>query len=268
MFQNLIESESHAGELKRRSKFMLGVMALYSVLMFVGGVVSIYAYDAHLESQSLELTTMLAPVEVSQVEVIDRNQAASQVERSSNELQVDFRRDLIADINTPTLAPDQVSTQRSDTPPVRPNMPTIKGNTDSNAILRNSGMTNDQGIPGALRNNSTTKIVVDETPPPPRVVPSPPKIIRATRVLNGEARSLPKPAYPQMALLAHVGGVVSVQVLIDESGRVVSAKAVSGHPLLLHASELAAYQARFSPTTINDQPVKVSGVITYNFVLP
>ena len=71
-----------------------------------------------------------------------------------------------------------------------------------------------------------------------------------------------------MALLAHVGGVVSVQVLIDEFGRVVSARAVSGHPLLLHVSELAAYQARFSPTTINDQPVRVSGVITYNFVLP
>ncbi|HEX5601436.1 MAG TPA: energy transducer TonB, partial [Pyrinomonadaceae bacterium] len=60
---------------------------------------------------------------------------------------------------------------------------------------------------------------------------------------------------------------VSVQVLIDETGRVVSAKAVSGHPLLTLDAQRAALQARFSPTKLGDQPVRVSGVITYNFVL-
>src|SRR2546423_14558949 len=97
MFQNLIESESHAGEMKRRSKFMLGVMALYGVLLFVGGIVSIYAYDAHLESQSLELTTMLAPPQVQQVEAIEHDPQGGQVERNNNEVQFDVRRKLIAD---------------------------------------------------------------------------------------------------------------------------------------------------------------------------
>jgi TonB family protein len=71
-----------------------------------------------------------------------------------------------------------------------------------------------------------------------------------------------------MAKNIRLQGTVSIQVLIDESGKVISAKAVSGHPLLIGESQKAAMLARFSPTTINGQAVKVSGVITYNFVLP
>jgi TonB family protein len=71
-----------------------------------------------------------------------------------------------------------------------------------------------------------------------------------------------------MARQIRIQGTVTVQVLIDETGKVVSAKAVSGHPLLVAEAVRAATQARFSPTMIGDQPVKVSGVITYNFVIP
>ena len=85
-------------------------------------------------------------------------------------------------------------------------------------------------------------------------------------VLNGKATSLPKPIYPPEARSEKASGAVSVQVLIDESGTIISAKAVSGHPLLRAASEAAAREARFSPTTLQGQPIKVSGVITYNFV--
>jgi outer membrane biosynthesis protein TonB len=60
---------------------------------------------------------------------------------------------------------------------------------------------------------------------------------------------------------------VNVQVLLDETGKVVSARAVSGSPILSPAAVNAAYQARFSPTLIGNQPVKVSGVIVYNFRL-
>ena len=58
-----------------------------------------------------------------------------------------------------------------------------------------------------------------------------------------------------------------MQIVIDEQGRVVSAKAASGPPLLLQAAVLAAYKARFTPTVLGGQPVKVTGSITYNFVL-
>lgn len=85
-------------------------------------------------------------------------------------------------------------------------------------------------------------------------------------VLNGKALSLPRPAYPPAARAIRASGAVSVKVLIDEDGNVVSASAVSGHPLLQAAAVAEARAAKFSPTQLEGQPVKVSGVITYNFV--
>ncbi|MCU1266336.1 MAG: TonB family C-terminal domain protein [Acidobacteria bacterium] len=85
-------------------------------------------------------------------------------------------------------------------------------------------------------------------------------------VLNGKAVYLPQPEYPAIAAQAKAAGTVVVQVLIDEVGNVASAHAVSGHPLLQAAAVNAARQARFSPTSLMGEPVKVNGVITYNFV--
>ncbi len=87
-------------------------------------------------------------------------------------------------------------------------------------------------------------------------------------VLNGKARHLPKPPYPPAARAVRAAGAVTIQVLIDEDGSVFSAEPGSGHPLLRSASRLAACGASFSPTLLDGNPVKVVGVITYNFVSP
>lgn len=87
-------------------------------------------------------------------------------------------------------------------------------------------------------------------------------------IVNGKATYLAKPAYPEAARAVNAQGTVSVQITIDEDGIVLSATAVSGHPLLRAASEAAAREAKFLPTLLSGQPVKVSGVLTYNFVLP
>jgi TonB family C-terminal domain len=86
-------------------------------------------------------------------------------------------------------------------------------------------------------------------------------------VLNGRATSLPKPVYPREAREAGAAGSVTVQVIIDEEGNVISAKAVSGHALLQESAVAAARQAKFRPMMIDGQPAKVSGVITYAFEL-
>jgi periplasmic protein TonB len=86
--------------------------------------------------------------------------------------------------------------------------------------------------------------------------------------MNGKAINLPQPAYPAIARGAHALGAVTVQITVDESGKVVSARATSGHPLLQAAAVQAAYAARFSPTQISGQPVKVTGMLMYNFVAP
>ncbi len=85
-------------------------------------------------------------------------------------------------------------------------------------------------------------------------------------VLNGQAKTLPTPLYPNAAKLAGVKGKVMVEVEINEEGEVVAAKAASGPALLQQAAVLAARQARFSPTYLSGQPVRIKGVIIYSFL--
>lgn len=82
-------------------------------------------------------------------------------------------------------------------------------------------------------------------------------------VINGKATNLVKPVYPPAAKAVGAKGQVSVSVIVDEDGNVISASAVSGHPLLQPASVAAAKASKFSPTTLMGQKVKVSGVILY-----
>ena len=86
--------------------------------------------------------------------------------------------------------------------------------------------------------------------------------------INGQATSLPQPKYPAAARAVRASGIVNVEVVIDEEGNVVSTKAISGHPLLKQAAENAAKGAKFEPTKLKEKPVKVTGVIVYNFALP
>lgn len=87
-------------------------------------------------------------------------------------------------------------------------------------------------------------------------------------ILNGRASELPKAEYPAAALAVRASGIVVVNVLIDEDGNIIEATAVSGHPLLQSSAVAAARKAKFVPTRLDGQPVKVSGTLTYAFVLP
>ena len=80
-------------------------------------------------------------------------------------------------------------------------------------------------------------------------------------MLNGKAIYLPVPEVPA----GQPTGVVLVQVLIDEQGSVIDAKAVSGPAPLQAAAVNAARLARFMPTLLAGEPVKVSGTLSYNF---
>ena len=87
------------------------------------------------------------------------------------------------------------------------------------------------------------------------------------KVLNGSAESLPQPAYPPAAKAVRAQGTVAVMVVVDEQGKIVAAQVLSGHPLLRSTCLEAARSARFTPTRLEGKPVKVSGVINYNFSL-
>ena len=84
-------------------------------------------------------------------------------------------------------------------------------------------------------------------------------------VLNGKALELPKPRYPDAARAANITGRVTVIVLIDEKGNLLSAEAIEGPPELRAAAVEAARKAKFTLTLIGTRPVKVSGLLTYDF---
>jgi len=86
-------------------------------------------------------------------------------------------------------------------------------------------------------------------------------------VLNGAATFLPPPMYPETAKRMRTSGVVTVEVVIDENGKVISANAANGPSTLREAAIQAALRARFSPTKLSGQPVKVFGTISYRFSL-
>lgn len=109
----------------------------------------------------------------------------------------------------------------------------------------------------------------DELPPP--TPPAQPRFGRAPisgGLLDDKMLSKPAPVYPRAAVASGASGVVKVHVVVDESGKVISAKALSGDSLLQEAAVDAAYQARFAPAVMSGLPIKISGTLTYSFVLP
>ena len=268
MFNNLIESSSHKTELRRRGSYFLFTTAIYVVLFTVAGVISIYAYDARLEEPPIEIV-MLSPLDYQPPAPapINRPPASVSQEHSRTSAQA-VRRDPMASVNVPQVAPNSVSAQPNTNPAVPDRGGYRVGNHNADPIANPGGPSRSNGLGGVGVQGGRGSLVLDVgTPPEPPVKKTLVPRLVSKGVITGEATFLPKPAYPPIAKQMRAHGPVSVQVLIDETGKVISANAVSGNPTLLHAAEKAALQARFKPTRLSDQPVKVSGVITYNFVL-
>jgi TonB family protein len=123
-----------------------------------------------------------------------------------------------------------------------------------------SEMGTEKGAPDGGLNK--TEQPVEEQP-----APKPPVKAVSGGILNGKAISLPRPIYPELARRAGSEGTVSVEILIDVTGKVVSANAVSGPQQLRAVAAEAARRARFTPTLLSGQPMRVSGFINYNFSL-
>lgn len=261
MFDNLVESSSHADDLARKGAFFgltFLVEALIIAAAFVGGII---LYDAQLENQNLELVTLVAPVPIEEKQPDQPKAQPKEAAKASDERQVATVREIVSDRSD--VVSKEIKVTSTQSPPVAG---AIKGPKD---YIPTGGPVS---LPGATGGGGTGggggQPVADEPPPPPpQPTPKPvPKAPISGGVLNGKAISLPKPPYPQIARAARASGTVTVQVTIDENGNVISASAVSGHPLLQQSAVQAARQAKFSPTKLSGQPVKVTGVITYNFV--
>jgi len=104
-------------------------------------------------------------------------------------------------------------------------------------------------------------------PPPPKEEKKEPPRRVSQGVLQGNAIRKVTPVYPAIARAARVQGTVQVEVVIDEEGNVISAQVIEGHPLLRQAALEAAWQWKFRPTLLSGEPIKVTGVLIFNFKL-
>ena len=172
-----------------------------------------------------------------------------------------------------TVAPPPAATKPAETKPSANNkrdskkaaiVPDLPSASTSATKLASGPV--DLKIQSVNTNQPVAMVDLDSEPPPS---PAPKPILKPVSggVLNGTAINLPPPLYPDAAKRMRTQGVVTVDVILDETGKVVAANASSGPAILREAAVQAALKARFSPTKLSGQPVKVSGVINYKFAL-
>lgn len=284
MLDQLVESRSKVNDSKMRGG--LFVMSSLAIIMILFGATiwSIFAKDLSIGNDNLQISTLVAPIPLAANE--PEPEPAPKQEKKSEQPKV--QKDTIAKRQTNTLRLDESPTEppknisvTKNAQKARPNAP-FEISKGAETDVQGSPLERGEGKPGGTggdgispTGNNTKPVepeVIEKPIPKPPIPPKPtpkatPKLptIISGGVVNGKAINLPVPPYPAAARAVGAKGAVNVQVTIDENGNVISATAVSGPAILRSAAVTAARNAKFRPTTLSDQPVKVSGVIIYNF---
>ncbi len=278
MLENLVESKNNARAAGKLYGFLFSTFLVISAILLSATVWSLYAKDFIMGNDETELSTLTLPIPVDKDDEpqpqIEKTKQQNQPQNTKSQLP--NRKSVIARIDEAQIAPDKVSTAPNSLK-VRPNQPfTVNKNAAesdgsfSTKEERSDGSHNEKDFSLAENKSTIVENKTPKIPPAPPVLPKKEDVKKVSTiisigVINGKATSLPKPPYPLPAKAVGASGAVNVQVTIDEQGNVVSAKAVSGHPLLRDAAERAARNAKFSPTYLSKVPVKVNGLIVYNF---
>lgn len=262
MFDKLIESNSAGAEFKPRRKFFMMSSVVVGILFLSALVFSLYAAEIDLGTDNFELAELLAPIAPEAPEP-EPPPAQPQERNEQQRTELPSRPELIARIDQPQQVPTDISTTPNTHPPI-PEGPFIfdPSAPASNGTGPTGPVNNVPGSGSAPVETPAAEVV--RPPEPPPVVTKPPTI-KSEGVINGKATYLPNPPFPTPAKNVGAYGIVNVQVTINEEGKVISSKAISGHPLLRGTAESAAWKARFSPTYLSHVPVKVTGVIVFNF---
>jgi periplasmic protein TonB len=262
MFDKLIESNSAEAEFKPRRKFFMVSSVVVGIMFLSAVMISLYAQDLDLGTEEFELSAIMAPVPP---DAPEPEPPRRQPESSTETADVQSRPEFIAQLDRNTEIPDAISTTPNKIRAI-PDGPVSIGEDTGRDLQPNRAVGETPGT-GVADSIETTETEVVKVPPPPAIVKAVPKkpVTQTKGVMNGYAINLPKPGYPPTAKAINLTGSVNVQVVIDESGDVVSARAIDGHMLFKRDAELAARRAKFKPTYLGDQPVRVTGVIIYNF---
>lgn len=273
MFDKLIESNSKGTNTSDRRGYFAVSTFFMSLVLIAGLLASIYGANFDIGDRDLDVSQLLAPLETNAPKPEPAPKPETQPESIRRSSELPMR----------TAAIQQITETPNKIVPVATTPIEFKERPDGrfemgkfNLDLPNSGAVT--GVPGGTSSNATgdfgdgldsSASTRTNTPAPPPI--NKPEINKNTVVslgaVNGKALVLPKPSYPQTARAVRAEGAVQIQITIDKDGSVISAKSLSGHPMLRAPAENAARGAKFSPTKLSNVPVKATGIITYNFKL-
>jgi periplasmic protein TonB len=256
MFNKLVISTNERRK-GRIAKFFFGTSTIYAMMIVGVLALSVVISNPRLADTSERMLTLITPPPpAGPPPARPRENTPPPVEPRNDPTQI---RDLDEVMKAPAPKPRSAPPSLSD----------FNGDYVAGGIDYGPGPTG-PGVPGSHGPEETT------APPPPRPVepPHPAPQVDTTRpvrltssVLQGKAIDRRTPNYPPLAKQIHLSGSVSVEVMIALDGHVEAARAISGHPMLMTAAVEAAHSWRFEPTLLNGVPVRVSGVIVFNFTM-
>jgi protein TonB len=274
MLNQLVESKNHDAENARKNSFLVTTLGVLVAVLVSGWTYSLFAKNYGMGTGDFELAGVTAPVipaeeppapepetkQPEKAQTVNNNERPTLIEKNVR---------MEDSLNNPPKLEDSRPIKST---PLRPSELKDFDEGTENKYRRSNSDRDETGDglnkSNASNNENQTKVPEVVVKPKPVAAPEVKKqevITRSGGVMNGKAINLVKPSYPPAARAMNVKGAVTVQVLIDEKGNVLSAAAASGHPLLRTAAEQAARQTKFSPTYLTGQPIRVTGVIVYNF---
>lgn len=271
----MLESRKHAPEKGKLRLFFLATSMAVMMLAMTGLIYSLFSHKIVLGADNLEISTLIAPVQMEpKPEPVAEPNPQKSEKQVKSESKLPTRREIIQRVDeSPNAIPKTISTRPTDAR-ARPNskfLISLKDSdpvTDGNAKTGSGSGNNEKPGTELVSKSSPTvaeKPKIEEPPPVIKPTPEKPRPPISGGVVNGKAISLVKPVYSATAKNLGLKGEVKVQVTIDENGNVIAADAISGHALLRNSAVAAARASKFSPTTLSQQKVKVTGVIVYQF---
>ena len=117
------------------------------------------------------------------------------------------------------------------------------------------------GVAGGVMGGSASLLSAPPPPPPSAPVRVGGDIKEPKKIVNKD------PVYPPVAMAEKIEGIVIIEATIAKDGSVKDAKILRGQPLLNQAATDAVTQWKFTPTTLNGEPVEVLMTVTVNFKL-
>ena len=105
-------------------------------------------------------------------------------------------------------------------------------------------------------------------PPAPPAAAAPKEAVRVGGDVKAPSLLFgPDPEYPVLARQSHLSGIVIIEAVIDEHGKVTAMRAVSGHPLLIPAAMNAVSKRKYQPTILDGEatPIDLRVEISFKF---